>query len=207
MRTVRFLAALLTGIILFSSCNDDDDAILLSGDVKDVQFVDATSYTDWVYFSFEKGEVVEVVDHTTDLSWDIAFHRGDIRLNGGESGSGKGEAVNTNSTDWNLVMVAPESGYQKDKMGKITTAFTGSDIEETDASFSQVLSGWLTIDTSNPPPKYTYHNWVFVVKSATGKYVKLLVYDYKNERNNGAYISFKYQYNESGSDRFDLSND
>ena len=41
------------------------------------------------------------------------------------------------------------------------------------------------------------------MKSATGKPVKLQVYDYKSEKNAGAYISFKYQYNESGATKFD----
>ena len=84
----------------------------------------------------------------------------------------------------------------------ITIAFTGTGINSEEQPFSQVLADWITIDTSNPPPVYTYHNWVYVVKSATGKYVKLQIYDYKNEKNSTAYISFKYQYNEDGSSKF-----
>ena len=95
-----------------------------------------------------------------------------------------------------------QSGYVKDETGKITTAFTGTGIEEEEQPFSQTLTTWLTIDTSNPPPKYTYNNWIYVIKTASGKYVKLQIYDYKDAKNNGAYISFKYQYNESGSDKF-----
>ena len=197
-----FFSLLLAGMVLFTSCEEKEKETLLSGDVKVAEYIDATSYTDWAYFSFEKGEVVEVSDYSNDLSWDIAFHRGDIRLNGGASGKGAGEAINTNQTDWNAITEAPKSGYIKDEVGKITSAFTGTGITEEDQPFSQTLATWLTIDTSNPPPKYTYHEWVYVIKSASGKYVKLQVYDYKDAKNAGAYISFRYQCNTSGSDKF-----
>lgn len=193
---------LITSTVLFISCSDDDDESKLPGDVKIVEYIDATSYKDWKYFSFEKGALVEVSDYANDLSWDIAFHRGDVRLNGGKSGKGQAEAVNTTKTNWNEVTEAPGLGYMKDEIGKVTTAFTGTGIEDEDQPFSQTLATWITIDTSNPPPKYTYNNWIYVIKTASGKYVKLQIYDYKDAKNSGAYISFKFQYNESGSDKF-----
>lgn len=110
--------------------------------------------------------------------------------------------VNTNQKDWSAVTQAPTSGYQQDQIGEITTAFTGSGITTENQPFSQTLSGWLSVDTSNPPPKYTVNGWIYVLKSADGKYVKLLIYDNKNEKNSAGYVSFKYQYNESGSDLF-----
>lgn len=196
-----FLSALLTTLYL-SACGDDEKEEILPAEVKKAEFLDATSYTDWVYFSFEKGTTVEVSDYKNDLSWDIAFHRGDVRLNGGESGKGAGAVYNAQTTDWNAVTEAPSSGYITDKTGTITTAFTGSGIETEEQPFSQTLSTWLTIDTSSPPPVYTYHNWIYVVKAANGNYVKLQIYDYKSAKNVGAYISFKYQYNNSGSSKF-----
>lgn len=203
MKPIRFLsAAVCTCTVLLCACNKPGEGGNDGDATKDYKFLDATSYTDWVYFSFEKGAIVEISAPQTDLSWDIAFHRGDVRLNGGASGSGKGEAVNTGKTDWNAVTAAPASGYVKDEIGTVTTAFTGTGIETDEQPFSQTLSGWLTIDTSNPPPKYTYHNYVYVVKSAAGNYVKLQIYDYKDAKNNGAYISFRYQYNGDGSTEF-----
>ncbi len=203
MKIYNYFLGILITAFGFISCSDSDKDELLSGNTQKYEFLNATSYTDWVYFSFEKNEIVEVTDFQNDLSWDIAFHRGDIRLNGGESGSGKGAAINMNVTDWDAVKEAPSTGYETDKTGTISIAFTGSGINTDEQPFSQILAGWLTIDTSNPPPVYTYHNWIYVVKSATGKPVKLQVYDYKSEKNAGAYISFKYQYNESGATKFD----
>lgn len=201
MRSIHIL--MLLSILPLASCEKDNTEPKLPGDIKDIQFIDVRSYTEWKYFSFEKGEVVEVTDFQDDLSWDIAFHRSDVRLNGGASGKGKAEAVNTNKTDWDAVTEAPANGYVKDETGKITTAFTGAGTTEEDQPFSQTVTGWLTVDTSNPPPTYTIHNWIYVLKATDGNYVKLQLYDNKDVRNAAAgYVSFKYQYNAGGTTRF-----
>lgn len=201
MKNISYL--ILLGVLFLTACDKDDKEPILPGDVKNIQFINVASYTDWVYFSFSKGEVVTVVDYQDDLSWDIAFHRSDVRLNGGASGKGKGEAVNTGKTDWNAVTEAPASGYRKDETGMVTTSFTGSGVTEEEQPFSQVLTGWLTVDTSTPPPVYTIHNWIYVVKAADGNYVKLWIYDNKDERDEKAgYVSFQYQYNADGGTGF-----
>lgn len=202
---VKSLVALVLGLFIFSSCNSSDDReedIATAGEIKTHHFLDARSYTNWIYFSFSKNEIVTVTDAQTDKNWDIAFHRGDVKLNGGKSGKGSGEAINTNKIEWNAVTSAPTSGYVKDEIGKITTAFTGTGITEEDQPFSQILTTWLTVDTSSPPPKYTVHNYVYVVKSASGKYVKLQIYDNKSATNTAGYVSFKYQYNAEGGAAF-----
>lgn len=203
----KFLALFLCVFFAFSACSDDDDDSGKNnggtpGTVKTVEFLDVKSYTDWVYFSFSKNAVVTVTDFANDLSWDIAFHRGDIRLNGGKSGKGKGAVVQTTSTNWDDIKEAPSSGYKTDEIGTITTSFTGTGITTEDQPFSQTLTGWLTVDTSNPPPKYTINGSIYVVKAADGNYVKLLLYDNKNEKNAAGYVSFKYQYNADGSTKF-----
>lgn len=202
---VKSLVALVLGLFIFSSCNSSDDSeedIATAGEIKTYQVLDARSYTNWVYFSFSKNEIVTVTDVQADKNWDIAFHRGDVKLNGGKSGKGSGEAINTNKIEWNAVTSAPTSGYVKDEIRKITTAFTGTGITEEDQPFSQILTTWLTVDTSSPPPKYTVHNYVYVVKSASGKYVKLQIYDNKSATNTAGYVSFKYQYNAEGGAAF-----
>lgn len=190
-----------TALVLFSACKKEE-ADKPSGAVKEISFLAATSYTEWTYFSFAKGDTVTITDYKNSLDWDIAFHRGDVRLNGGESGKGKAEAKNTNNKKWNDVTEAPKDGYVKDKVGKIMVKFLGDNIEEEDQPFSEVVSAWLDIDYSTPPPKYTISDWVYVVKAADGNYVKLQIYDNKDAKNKAGYVSFKYQYNESGSTKF-----
>lgn len=204
MKSKSFFALLL-GLLIFSSCSNIDDReedVATTGEIKTHQFLDARSYTNWIYFSFSKNEIVTIADPQNDNNWDIAFHRGDVKLNGGKSGKASGEGINTNKTEWNAVASAPTSGYVKDDIGKITTAFTGTGIIEEDQPFSQILTTWLTVDISNPPPKYTVHNYVYVVRSASGKYVKLQIYDNKSATNAAGYVSFKYQYSAEGSGAF-----
>ncbi len=200
-----FSLMLLSIFFIATSCSSDDDDPKLPGNVKVKEYINVKSYTEWVYFSFSTGDVVEVTDFQNDLNWDIAFHRGDVRLNGGASGKGKAEAINTGKVGfdgWNAVTEAPQSGYAKDEVGMITIAFTGAGIVEEEQPFSQTLSGWITIDTSNPPPVYTPHDKIFVIKTADGKYVKIWLYDYKDEKLAAGFVSFRYQYNESGSTQF-----
>lgn len=203
MKKVKLGLLVLCGVLFLNSCSDDDDKKPgTPGDIKTVEFLDVKLYTDWVYFSFEKNTVVTVSDFANDLTWDIAFHRGDVRLNGGKSGKGKGAVVQTSSKNWDDLKEAPSIGYLTDEVGTITTSFTGTGITTEEQPFSKTLTGWLTVDTSNPPPKYTINGWIYVVKAANGNYVKLSLYDNKNEKNAAGYVSFKYQYNSDGSTKF-----
>ena len=40
-----------------------------------VVVINASDYTKWVYLNFAKGELVEVTNPETDLSWDLGLHR------------------------------------------------------------------------------------------------------------------------------------
>ena len=56
--------------------------------------------------------------------------------------------------------------------------------------------GWLTMDYTSPnatAPSYTYNNWVYIVKTPAGKFVKIQLTDYKNAKDETGYITFKYQ--------------
>ena len=55
-------------------------------------------------------------------------------------------------------------------------------------------NGWLTMDykQGNSGPSYMYNNWVYVVKTAAGKYAKVQLTDYKNAKNQTGFITFKY---------------
>ncbi len=63
-------------------------------------YIDASSYDNWIYFSFELGEVVNVVDPYSSLEWDIAFRRNHMKTNGGISGPGYGCAIVDENYSW-----------------------------------------------------------------------------------------------------------
>ena len=197
-------AALGLSLVFFTACSSDDDKPETSEtlEVKSVQ-IDARSYEDWVYFSFETGTEVTVdpENFSESLAWDIAFHRNDIRLNCGTSGDGLGGAFTTDKTVLSEVFTAPETGYVVDAMKTIMTKFVLPQpiFEEQPANLEV---NWLDIDTSSPPPVYTLHNKVFVVKTASGKYAKIKFTNYLGNMNETMIISMSYVYQPDGSRNF-----
>jgi hypothetical protein len=149
--------------------------------------VDATDYGKWVYISFVEGKVVEVSDFQNELSWDIAFHRMDVRLNGGESGKGKGAGLETDATDLNAVKTIPTSGYITDVMDSVNVSML---VKEA-APKNLKLSTWVTM-IGMPPTSYPVSDKVYIVKSAEGKHVKIKFIDYVNAENKGGFIEFSY---------------
>lgn len=71
---VKSLVALVLGLFIFSSFNSSDEDIATAGEIKTHQFLDARSYTNWVYFSFSKNEIVTVTDVQADKNWDIIVY-------------------------------------------------------------------------------------------------------------------------------------
>ncbi len=99
----------------FQSCDKDDDPKpITTVIVNEVDNIDASAYDKWIYISFKEAKTVgtsEVDETRSGLDWDIAFHRWDIRLNCGNSGSGKGGAIlsagNIAKTGWDALTTAP----------------------------------------------------------------------------------------------------
>ena len=116
MKAKKILIPLLAvSLFTVTSCSRDNDDTPSSNNsnnnaqTKEVT-LDTTDKTKWKYFSFETGTEVTVVDPKTSLEWDIAFTSYYVKLNGGESGNGQGEAINTNNKDYTAVNQAPISG-------------------------------------------------------------------------------------------------
>jgi hypothetical protein len=150
--------------------------------------VNASAYDKWVYVSFSQGKVITVSNFNNDLSWDIAFHRTDVRLNGGASGKGKGAGLETNVSELNAVTVIPVSGYITDVMDNIHVSMMGKEA----APKNLKLSNWIT--KSGMPPSYTVGKKVYVIRTAEGKHVKIKFLTYVNADNKGGHIKFTYIY-------------
>ena len=164
--------------------------------------IDARSYSDWVYFSFEKGTVVEVdkANFNKSLDWDIAFHRNDVRLNCGNSGLGSGGAVKTQSKSLSEITTAPSSGYVVDATKSIMVKFTlPVPVFEDQPANGEIQ--WLNVDTSNPPPVYTLYDNVYVIRTAAGKFAKIKFANYLSDKNETMVISLDYAYQPDGSTR------
>ena len=73
------------------------------GDGMFVTTVDATSETEWVYLRLADGAEVEVADPAADTSWDLAFLRFHVKLDGGVSHILLDEAQDTSPDQWRIL--------------------------------------------------------------------------------------------------------
>jgi hypothetical protein len=221
MKKNSLLTYLFIGLLSFGfvSCSDDDSDSPAVNE-KEVE-VQATAYDKWTYFSFEKGTVVgsfDVEQKRESLDWDIAFHRWDIRLNCGKSGSGKGGALLVDGkvakTGWDALTEAPENGYEVDGTLEVTKKMAQmGKPEKATVGASNVITGnmmkkgtWMTMSYMGQGVRtYEYSNQIFVVKTADGKYVKVWLKAYTKlveGSKKGGYITMKYAYQPDGSRSF-----
>lgn len=98
-------AIVLLALCAFSCSKDEKKNEAKTSKVQTCKELDATSFTKWVYFSFKTGKAVELSDEAAakDLSWDVAFHRQDIRVNGKEGFSGQAAVAMTRETNFDAV--------------------------------------------------------------------------------------------------------
>lgn len=187
--------ALCLSITLFTSCEKDPDPDPTPVGIKSVT-IDASDFSDWKYFSFATGRQIpaaEVGDYETSktkTNWDIAIHRGDIRTNSGLSGSGNGGALKANGTKLDDVRTIPTTGYTTDVEAQIMIEM-GEDGYRTQ-SRNTVLADWYK--SEGMPPTYTVNDYVYIVKTADGKYATVKFSDYTNDAGAGGHVSFSYKY-------------
>jgi len=83
-RRARYVAPALAALLFLAACEDEATAPPpQSGELE----INASSNTDFVYFSFADDGVVTVTNPSSSGAWDIAFRRYSIRLNGGVAGT------------------------------------------------------------------------------------------------------------------------
>ena len=212
----------LATIVGFSSCDDDDkENDIPVNAIENEVVIDASSYTDWVYFSISEGKIVgtsAIDEERAGLDWDIAFHRWDVRLNSGESGDGNGGAYlatdKIGKTGWDALITVPE-GISFTEDGKIVVNYDMSTMPpgSKEVSGSDVITGGMPDDdeTTNDctwlkmsymgqgGPSYEVTNQIFIVKTAEGKYAKIWLKQYLNAEKKSGHITMKYAYQEDGS--------
>ena len=192
-KTFSIYLAVISLIFLVVGCEKDkDDPDPTPGIGKEL-VIDASSKTNWVYFSFSIGDTLTVNDPGNSLEWDIGLKRYRFKTNSGTSGSGQGGAVNMGKVSFNSVIEAPESGYAVDD--SVTFQVHGG---EKKYSVNPVLLGWETME--GMPPTFVPTDSIYVVKAADGKYAKVWFkgYYHPTESTSG-YITLQYLYQPDGS--------
>ena len=191
--------AIILSSISFTACSDDDnkDKPEPEAKAKEVKF-EAQSFTEWTYFSFEKGEIIKVdqENYATDSSWDIAFLRYNIRTNGGESGKGQGAALDTKETDFSKVTSIPTTGFITDSKMKVMASggmpptyyeTTGNDAFKVGENTGWAFYNYMT-------STWSYNKNVFIIRTADGQYAKLIMKTFMNDEDKSGHITFEYVY-------------
>ena len=197
--------------VLFFGCGNDDDndgleqpleeqpteAVLPPAEVAPqldvVNFtIDATNRETWAYFSFTKGDVLEIADPLNSMDWDLGFQRTTVITNGGVSGLGKGGAVLLKDVEFEGVKEAPAAGY-------------AADADENLAIIAQSEEGWYIY--TGPPNHWILplEKRVFVVQAADGTFAKVHFIGYYKDnesKKEGGFITFEYVHQPDGSRNF-----
>jgi hypothetical protein len=206
MKNLKILAiVVIAATTIFTSCSKDKDeeASPSTGDLKtgEISLSRATAYgNDWIYFSFEEGKEVDSTDHSTNLGWDIAFNRYNVRTNGGKSGSGEGGVYDAGAVDFTEFSEAPETGYTLDGDIQIVEDYIhGVGVVFMTTTGNALMSECIQMEVGLNGPDYIINDHVYVLKTAHGKYAKVWVKNYHNNSGESGYITFKYAYQADGS--------
>lgn len=212
MLTMRFKYFIFLLPLLLSSCNGilsgiyDDPVTETADDYGFVSFnksdnsgtiyIDATSYSDWVYLDFHNMTVVTLgTDEEEPDSWDIAVHRYDTKTNGAT-------VLETTSTGLDVFLTSgamPDGDYQADVWTEDTIAIDMSGMMEgnivyTSSYYNEELSKWLDVDTSNMPPTYTMSHKVYAVCLADGTNLALKLSNYMNSSGTKGHLTIEFVY-------------
>ena len=194
--TLKNAFVIIAVLLTLSACEDDENSN--PNTLEPVTtMVEATSYTDWVYFSLTENKVVEITDPQTATNWDIAFLRNHLKTNSGSSGNGEGGAHDAGVINFDSYISVPETGYTVDDS---VQAFDFATMEYHNIAANTVLETWGTF-TEDMPPVLEPTNKVYAIKTALGNYTKIIFLNYYGNEGSG-YITFKYVYQPDGTTNF-----
>ena len=158
-------------------------------------FIDATSYTQWVYIDFsERSTVTLGYDEDAPQNWDIAVHRYDVKTNGAK-------VVETNYSDFDQAITATID--EADLVGDIWTTnqividmstMMDGYLGYTESSYNPELSKWLNVDTSTMPPIYTPSGKVYIVYLSDGTRAGVKLLNFMNDLQVKGYMTIQYMY-------------
>lgn len=156
-----------------------------------VSSVDARDDTEWVFASLRQGGLEVAVDMpANDLSWDLGFRRSNIRLNGGQSGSGNGAVVPVRGTTLDALTQAPSAGWQTDEM-EIEMGPDGSPVATDGVDFAftrsygdDLPSGWFSYNPATHVLTPTEVLWA--IRTPENKYFALQIIDWYDQAGDSA---------------------
>lgn len=136
----------------------------------------------WVFFSFATGSTVHAGAGRT---WDVAFRRFHVMVNGGPGFPGNGAVADLGAVDFDAVTVAPQAGWV-DRAARDST--------------NEAIARWY--DYSFMSHLLTPRQRVYAIRTADGRYARLRFLSYYCEGGRPGCITFEYVYQGNGTTDF-----
>jgi len=197
MKTIISLLLVLVG--LFIGCKKEDT----NPEIQSQTFeINSTASTTWKYFSFSKNDTVSVSNPLISSDWDLAFQRYRIKTNGGESGTGMGSAANSylkGQAGFDALTFVPDTTtFVIDKSIEIA-------VQQGYATYvvNPRLYTWFTIELATQGTQIVPSDYIYIIKTADGKYAKVWFKSYYSATNVSGYVTFQYKYQPDGSKRLE----
>jgi hypothetical protein len=156
-------------------------------------YVDATSYTRWVYLSF-RTLAMDTLDVSAEepATWDVALHRYDAKTHGGA-------VAETEARDFSEVSAQTAADYVTDTWTETQVITDMSHMMDgylsyLPSDYNEVLSSWLDVDTSNMPPTYTLSGKIYLIRLSDGTVAALRLSNFMNAASEKGYLTIEYRY-------------
>jgi hypothetical protein len=197
MKTKIFLALILVSFL--SGCKKEDSNPVIESRTFEIN---SSSSTAWKYFSFEKNDTITVNDPATSTEWDLAFQRYRIKTNGGQSGSAMGSAANSYRKGQDgfdaLTSVPDTSSFTDDATIQIA-------VQQGYANYvlNPELYTWFAIELAAQGTQIVPSDYIYIVKTASGKYAKVWFKSYYSTSNVSGHVTMQYKYQSDGSKKLE----
>lgn len=198
MKKIVFIVAVV--LVLLSGCKKEGANTSIQAQTFEVN---STASSTWKYFSFEKNDTISVSNPLTSTEWDLAFQRYRVKTNGGKSGGGLGSASNSYQKG--------QTGFDALKLVSDTATFVKDDsvhiaVQQGYATYvvNPVLYTWFTIELGGAQgTQIIPSDYIFVVKTGTGKYAKVWFKSYYSTSNVSGHVTIQFKYQADGSKRLE----
>jgi hypothetical protein len=193
MKKIIFLSAII--VLSLSACKKDNSNPPIQAQTFEIN---STGSTTWKYFSFASNDTVTIADPASSSAWDLAFQRYRIKTNGGLSGSGSGSAANSyqkGQTGFDALKVVPDTTtFAQDASISIA-------VQQGYATYvvNPSLYTWFSLEFATQGTQIVPTDYIYIVKTGTGKYVKIWFKSYYSTTNLSGYVTFQYKYQPDGS--------
>ena len=127
-------------------------------------------------------------------NWTFAIHRNNVRTNGGS-------AYETQLTDINAVTKADyaaatftEDTWSENEVWDDQTLMLMKYVPSQGINTNKVLSSWLRMEITTPPPTFYHNNHVFILRLKDNTYAALQLADYISPAGTKCCMTIKYRY-------------